>query len=106
MRRRTDEQCDRDLTWILVCTNDREEYACCAEAGGDNVVSAAKTWLRDRGLFWSDAAVVETACLGLCSEEGTAVSFQPRNEWYSDVRPEAVPELLDREIGIEEPIDG
>jgi (2Fe-2S) ferredoxin len=98
MRRRTAEQRDRALTWILVCTNQREEYACCGDAGSDAVRLTIETWLRERDLFWSEAAVVETACLGLCSEDGTAVAFQPRDEWFSDVRPEDVRELLAREI--------
>lgn len=99
MRRRTAEQHDRNLTWVFVCTNDRSsEHACCADAGGEAVISAVKSWLRERGLFWSRAAVVETACLGLCSEDGTAVAFQPRDEWYSDVRPKDVDRLLAREF--------
>jgi (2Fe-2S) ferredoxin len=99
MRRRTVEQRERGLTWVLVCTNDRSsEHACCADAGGEAVLSAVRTWLRERDLFWSRAAVVETACLGLCSEDGTAVAFQPRDEWYSDVRPEDVDGLLAREF--------
>lgn len=99
MRQRTDEQRERGLTWILVCTNQREsEYACCADAGGEAVLSAVKSWLREHDLFWSQAAVVETTCLGLCSEEGTAVAFQPCDEWYSDVRPADVDQLLAREF--------
>lgn len=101
MRRRTDEQRDRGLTWILVCTNEREEHASCADAGGEAVLSAVKAWLRERDLFWSQAAVVETGCLGLCSEDGTAVALQPRDEWFSDVRPEDIDELLAREFGSE-----
>lgn len=103
MRRRTGAQRDRELTWILVCTTDREEHACCAGAGGAAVRSVIEDWLRERDLFWSSAAVVETGCLGLCSEEGAAVSLQPRDEWYSDVHPEDVPELLARELGGDAP---
>jgi len=90
---------DRGLTWILVCTNGRDgEYAACAEVGGDAVVDAATDWLRERDLFWTEAAVVETSCLGLCSEDGAAVGFQPRDEWYENVRPADVPELLAEEL--------
>lgn len=107
MRRRTAEQRDRDLTWILVCTNDRSsEYASCADAGGAEVLDAVKGWLRERDLFWSRAAVVETTCLGLCSEDGTAVAFQPRDEWYSDVEPSDVPELLADELDAKAPESG
>lgn len=102
MRRRTAECRDRNLTWVFVCTNDRSsEHACCADAGGRSVLSEVKSWLRERDLFWSRAAVVETACLGLCSENGTAIAFQPRDEWYSDVSPEDVERLLAREFEAE-----
>lgn len=99
MQRRTDERRDRGLTWVLVCTNERgSSHAACADAGGEDVLTAAREWLRDRNLFWSEAAVVETSCLGLCSEDGTAVALQPRDEWYSDVTPDEIPPLLRAEF--------
>lgn len=85
---------------VLVCTNDREsEYACCADAHGPAVYEAVASWLRDRGVFWSHVYVAETSCLGLCGAEGTAIAIQPRDRWYSDVRPEGVPDLLADEFG-------
>ena len=100
MQRRTQKQRDRLATHVFVCTNDREsEHACCRDAGADATVEAVKTWLRDRDAFWQPIGVSTTDCLGLCSERGTAITIQPRNEWYSDVRPEDVPELLAEEFG-------
>lgn len=85
---------------VLVCTNGRDsEYACCADAGGPAAYEAVRSWLRDRGLFWSHVSLVETSCLGLCSAEGAAVGIQPRDRWYSDVRPGDVPDLLGEEFG-------
>jgi (2Fe-2S) ferredoxin len=85
---------------VLVCTNARDsEYAACAGAQGGAVYEAVKTWLRDRGVFWSRVHVAETSCLGLCSADGTAVAIHPRNRWYSDVTPAAVPTLLADEFG-------
>jgi (2Fe-2S) ferredoxin len=85
---------------VLVCTNDRDsEYAACADADGEAVYEAVRSWLRDRGVFWSQVHVAETSCLGLCSEDGTAVVIHPRSRWYSDVRPADVPELLSNEFG-------
>lgn len=87
---------------VLVCTNTRDsEHACCAEAQGKEVYELVKSWLRERGVFWSRVHVAETSCLGLCSAEGTAIAIHPRNRWYSDVRPEDVPELLEGEFGTE-----
>lgn len=100
MKRRTDEQTTRLAAHVFVCVNDRDsEYACCADAGGAATVEAVKTWLRDRDAFWSPIGVSTTDCLGLCSEGGTAITVQPQNEWYSDVRPEDVPELLAAAFG-------
>lgn len=85
---------------VLVCTNDREsDYASCAEAHGQAVYEAVKTWLRERDVFWSHVYVAETSCLGLCSRDGTAIAIHPRNRWYSDVRPVEVPDLLGNEFG-------
>jgi len=85
---------------VLVCTNDRDaDHASCAEAHGDAVLEAVKTWLRDHDIFWSHVHVAETSCLGLCSAEGTAIAIHPRNRWYSDVLPADVPELLTAEFG-------
>ncbi|WP_435197341.1 (2Fe-2S) ferredoxin domain-containing protein [Natronomonas sp. EA1] len=87
---------------VLVCTNARDtEYACCADAHGEDVYEAVKAWLRDRGVFWSQVHVAETSCLGLCSADGTAIAIHPRGRWYSDVTPDDVPELLEREFGPE-----
>ncbi len=101
MRQRTEEVRDSGFTdHVLVCTNERDsEYAACAEAHGQDVFEAVKTWLRDRDVFWSHVHVAETSCLGLCSADGTAIAIHPRNRWYSDVRPDEVPDLLAAEFG-------
>ncbi|MES3517216.1 MAG: hypothetical protein PPP58_06080 [Natronomonas sp.] len=45
MKRRTD---DHPLeAHVFVCTTDREEHACCADAEGEAVAEAVKEWLRD-----------------------------------------------------------
>ncbi|MFC4408268.1 (2Fe-2S) ferredoxin domain-containing protein [Haloarchaeobius iranensis] len=101
MKSRTEDVLENGFSdHVLVCTNDRDsEYACCAEASGDEVYAAVKSWLRERDLFWSRVHVAETSCLGLCSAEGTAIAIHPRNRWYSDVLPEDVPALLEDEFG-------
>ena len=100
MKRRTDKQTDRLTAHVFVCVNDRDsEYACCADAGGDETTEAVKAWLRERNAFWSPIGVSTTDCLGLCSEAGTAITIQPQNEWYAEVTPEEVPALLASEFG-------
>ncbi|WP_339106453.1 (2Fe-2S) ferredoxin domain-containing protein [Haloterrigena salinisoli] len=100
MQRQTDRQRDRLDAQVFVCTNDRDsDHACCADVGGQATLEAVTDWLRERGAFWNPISVVETGCLGLCSEDGTAIAIQPRDEWYSNVRPADVPELLEDEFG-------
>lgn len=100
MKHRTAEHTDRLDAHVFVCTQRRDsEHACCADAGGEATLAEIKQWLRDRDAFWSSVSVTETDCLGLCSEGGAAVSIQPRNEWYSDVQPADVPDLLGSVFG-------
>lgn len=100
MKHRTEEHRERLDAHVFVCTQTRDsDYACCADAGGEETVAAVKAWLRDRDAFWSSVSVTETDCLGLCSEGGAAISIQPRNEWFSDVQPEDVPDLLESMFG-------
>ncbi|GAB7017286.1 (2Fe-2S) ferredoxin domain-containing protein [Halostagnicola bangensis] len=100
MKRRTDEQRERLGQFVFVCTNDRDsEHTCCGDVGATETLEAIKSWLRERNAFWSPIGVTTTGCLGLCSEGGTAITIQPRNEWYSDIQPEDVPALLEDEFG-------
>jgi len=99
MKDRTADHRERLDAHVLVCTNDREEHDCCADAGGEQTLAAVKDWLRERDAFWSSISVTETGCLGLCSADGAAISIQPRNTWYSDVQPEDVPAVLESAFG-------
>jgi (2Fe-2S) ferredoxin len=100
MNERTEQHRERLDAHVFVCTNDRDgEYASCGAVGAEGTVEAVEEWLRDRDAFWTSVSVSTTACLGLCSEEGTAVTIQPRNVWYSGVTPESVPALLESEFG-------
>jgi len=101
MKDRTADHRERLDAHVLVCTNSRDDYDCCADAGGEETLAAVKDWLRERDAFWSSISVAETGCLGLCSEGGAAISIQPRNEWYSDVQPDDVPALLESVFGPE-----
>lgn len=99
MNERTAEHRDRLDAHVFVCVNDRAEHDCCADADGEAVAAAVKEWLRERDAFWTSVSVSTTDCLGLCSSDGAALTIQPRNEWYSDVRVADVPELLAGEFG-------
>jgi len=102
VKHRTDDHRERVDAHVFVCTRSRDgEYACCADADGEQTLAAVTSWLRERDAFWSTVSVTDTGCLGLCSEGGAAISVQPRNEWFSDVQPEDVPGLLESVFGPE-----
>lgn len=100
MNERTEEHRNRLDAHVFVCTNEHDgDYACCRDADGEAVEAAVKDWLRERDAFWTSVSVSTTSCLGLCSEDGAALTIQPRNEWYSGVTPEDVPALLEEAFG-------
>ncbi|MFC7154269.1 ferredoxin [Halomarina halobia] len=103
MKRRTpDREAHGQVAHVFVCTTRRDsEHACCGAVGGDAVLEAVTDWLRYRDAFWSDVSVSTTSCLGLCSEDGAALTVQPHDEWYSDVRAADVPALLEGTVGTE-----
>ncbi|ELZ38203.1 (2Fe-2S) ferredoxin [Halorubrum distributum JCM 10247] len=84
---------------VLVCTNERTEHTACAAVDGGAVTDAVRDWLRERDRYWSEVAVAETSCLGMCSEEGVAVVIQPRDEWFAAVTVEDVPTLMAETVG-------
>lgn len=102
MRRRTADVRDRDVdAYLLVCTHDRDGLACCADADGEAVLTAAREWLDERDALYSTVVPVETSCLGLCGEDGAAIGLFPHDEWFSGVSPAEVPSLLAHLFGPE-----
>lgn len=106
MEDRTAAMRERVGALVLVCTNDREEHACCGDAGGRTVADRVRAWLRERGLYWSPVAVSTTGCLGMCSEAGTGIVVQPHDEWFAEVQPEEVPALMERVFGADSSVGG
>jgi len=94
MERRTERMRERLSATVLVCTNERTEYAACAAVDGGDVADAVHDWLRERDRYWSDVAVAETSCLGMCSEAGVGVVVQPHDEWFAEVTVDDVPTLM------------
>ncbi|WP_254524283.1 (2Fe-2S) ferredoxin domain-containing protein [Natrinema caseinilyticum] len=100
MNERTEQHRERLAAHVFVCVNDRDSaHANCAAAGGEETFTAVTEWLRERDAYWTAVSVTRTSCLGLCSDDGTAISIQPRNTWYADVTPADVPDLLESEFG-------
>lgn len=81
MHRRTDDVLDEGFTdLVLVCTNDRDsEYTCCADVTVMRSPNPSVSGFANRRCF-GNVYVVETSCLGLCSDGGVAIAIQPRNQ--------------------------
>lgn len=80
---------------IFVCVNEKPApKESCMKGEGEKCV----TWLREelgkRGLS-TRVWVTRTKCQSYCSQNGTAITFEPTHEQYSEVRFEDVPPLLD-----------
>ena len=102
MDRRTERMHERGVSaTVLVCTNERTEYAACAAVDGGDVADAVRDWLRERDRYWSEVAVAETSCLGMCSEDGAAVVVQPHDEWFTEVAVDDVGTLMSELFGAE-----
>lgn len=94
MERRTAHICEQGFNaHLLVCTTDHDGEATCGETG-EAVAACLREELRERGLLWTRIHLAETSCLG-CGGDGAAVAMHPQGEWYAEVTPDDVGELLD-----------
>ena len=80
---------------ILVCVNEREAgKAACGGRGSFELFQTLKQTMRERGLA-KEIRVTRTRCLGIC-EVGPNVAVYPEGTWYTGVKPEDLPDILER----------
>lgn len=79
---------------IFCCTNDRKDYHC-GNKGGIDVYETLKKELAARGL--KDVRVTRMGCNSQ-HHVGPVLVIYPEGIWYKEVRPEDVPELIERHI--------
>ncbi len=83
---------------ILVCTNVRDDgRESCGGRGSAALRDALKAALTERGLK-GKVRVSQTGCLGQCAA-GPNVMVFPNGTWHSGVRPEDLPDLIERYFG-------
>jgi (2Fe-2S) ferredoxin len=91
---------------VFVCENRRPEGSpkgSCAACGGVEVRAALKDELRRRGL--SELVRANGAgCLDACAH-GAAMVVYPDGAWYGGVKPEDVPEIVERHLLRGEPVE-
>ena len=79
---------------VFVCEQQKPEgLACCAARGGHAVLEALRREVGMRGLA-GEVQVTSCGSLGLC-ERGPNMVVYPEGAWYSGVRPEDVPEIVE-----------
>ena len=84
---------------VFVCINEREQghqRGCCSSRGGMELVNLLKEELAVRKLR-ADVRVNKAGCLDTC-EAGPSLVVYPEGVWYSRVRPEDVPEIVEEHL--------
>lgn len=93
---KTPDRTFRPQLHIFVCTNQRPPGAtlpCCAGADGLAVAEALRQAVQRspfRGQIW----VTQSGCLTFCNSRGATVVAYPSGQWFSEVTPEDIPDLL------------
>lgn len=90
---------------VFVCTNERpasDPRGCCKARGSEDVLKLFKAELHKRGLKGVVRANA-SGCLDAC-EHGVSVVVYPEAVWYAKVRPEDVPEIIEKHLVGGEPV--
>ena len=84
---------------VFICTRNRGEghpRGCCSSKGSDELVSALKSGVVERGLRRVVRAQ-EAGCLDQCTRGATMVVY-PEGTWYGAVTREDVDEIIDSHL--------
>src|ERR1017187_6517287 len=89
---------------VFICDQNKPEgVPCCAARGSGATLEALRKEVGRRGLL--DAVQITTCgSLGVC-ERGANLVVYPEGIWYSGVRPEDVPELVESHFVKGKPVD-
>lgn len=77
---------------LFVCTNAREDGACCSRRNSAAIREALKTYVNTHGLK-GRIRVSQSGCLDRCAQ-GPNVMVFPDQIWYSGVTPDDVPTIV------------
>ncbi len=83
---------------VLVCTSGD-----CKKRGAKDIRKTLKDELRSAGLL-GEVRIDTVDCLGLC-KHGPNVVVYPRGTWYVGLEKDAVPEIVERHLKDDEPVE-
>ncbi|MDQ4003276.1 MAG: (2Fe-2S) ferredoxin domain-containing protein [Actinomycetota bacterium] len=83
---------------VLVCTSGD-----CKKRGAKDIRKILKDELRSAGLL-GEVRIDTVDCLGLC-KHGPNVVVYPRGTWYVGLEKDAVPEIVERHLKDDEPVE-
>lgn len=81
---------------LFVCTNVRDEGACCGQRGSQAIRDALKQYVKARGLSGA-IRVSQSGCQDQC-RVGPNVMVFPDYRWYRRVTLDDVPKLIEAEL--------
>ena len=80
---------------IFVCTNNRNgEKPSCGDHQAETIFTELRRAAKEKGIH-PKIRVAQAKCLGQCSI-GTNIMIYPDGTWYSHVRAEDIPEIIDK----------
>ncbi|HEC06128.1 (2Fe-2S) ferredoxin domain-containing protein [Thiolapillus sp.] len=83
---------------VFVCTNKREEGACCACLGATNARTYLKKRCKELGIHGEGQVRINNAgCLDRCAQ-GPVMVIYPEETWYTYVDSEDLDEIITRHL--------
>ena len=83
------------LKQIFVCTNNRNgEKPSCGDHQAEAIFTELRRIAKEKGLH-PKIRVAQAKCLGQCNI-GTNIMVYPGDIWYSDVRTEDIPNIVEK----------
>ncbi len=84
---------------IFVCINNRNgEKPSCGDHQGEAIFTELRRIAKEKGLH-PKVRVAQAKCLGQCSI-GTNIMIYPDDVWYSGVRMENIPEIVEKHFSL------
>ncbi|MCW2119672.1 (2Fe-2S) ferredoxin domain-containing protein [Flavobacterium sp. 7A] len=75
----------------------------CQKAGSENVVRAARSYLRNNGL-WENTHTIKTRCNGRCEDAPTCI-VHSGDFWYKELTPDKIKEVVISHLDHQKPVE-